>query len=130
MTDFFEDGLPAVLPFEDPAWTVAVHLPGGVFVTENIVAHHRENTYIDQPTTTTTIKDNESKLKEICLHVGLDRSGCPRGIHGLIGGRGVETAKKKENPKSYQKCQVFQSAVWMNIKWIIIIETIGHYFSA
>jgi len=45
MTDFFQDGFPAVLPFEDPSWTVSVHLPGSVFVTKNIVAHHRENAF-------------------------------------------------------------------------------------
>ena len=45
MADFFQDALPAVLPFEDPTWTVAVHLPGSVLVAENVVAHNGENTY-------------------------------------------------------------------------------------
>lgn len=41
MSDFCEDRLLTVLPGEGPGGAVAVHLTGGVLVTQDVVTHHR-----------------------------------------------------------------------------------------
>lgn len=40
--DFFHDSLFPVLPVERPGRAVAVELPGGVFITQDIVTHNCE----------------------------------------------------------------------------------------
>lgn len=44
MSDFCEDRLLTVLPGEGPGGAVAVHLTGGVLVTQDVVTHHRHQT--------------------------------------------------------------------------------------
>lgn len=41
--NLLENSFFPVLPVEGPAWTVAVHLPGGVLVAQHVVAHHCED---------------------------------------------------------------------------------------
>jgi hypothetical protein len=43
VADLLEDALASVLPFEHPTGAVAVHLTRGVFVAQDVVAHHRED---------------------------------------------------------------------------------------
>lgn len=41
--DLLHDAFLAVLPVQSPGWTVAVELPRGVLVAQNVVAHDSED---------------------------------------------------------------------------------------
>lgn len=44
VSDLLEDALLSVVPVQRPARTIAVHLPGRVFITQHIITHHSEDT--------------------------------------------------------------------------------------
>lgn len=39
---FLHNGFFSVFPVQGPGWTIAIQLPGGIFVTEDVVTHDRE----------------------------------------------------------------------------------------
>lgn len=66
MPDLLQDTFAPVFPFEHPTWTVAVHLSGGVLVAQNIIAHHREDTYTENEFKKKGNELSYSIVRDIC----------------------------------------------------------------
>ena len=63
VSDLFEDALASIFPLEHPTWTVTVHLPGGVLVAQDVVAHDRKDAFFKINKSNLFIQQGEKQIR-------------------------------------------------------------------